>query len=395
MTMTMDERKRRLAAKKRREMLLRKKRQKQKRMLIFGASAFLLVAFIIISVILFTSSDPDMTAPAPTASKAPQPTPTPAPSYLGKASILQDSNRFSDNLPLIKKIDTNEKVIAITIDDLDLNLKENLDKIIEIAVENNAKLTLFPIGDQLYDASIRDSLLIAFSKGFEIENHTMNHAQVYKLSNEDFYNAIVDQQLMVNKSLGIDYQQRFFRLPGGNGTADPRTHYYLKYLGYEALLDWSISGSDLEIEKIKSRLEPGSIILFHTTTSDLRKIKKLIPYAISKGYKLVTLNELLGYSENSCYQLGSQSIPEFKPYEYNEYLVMSKGQKAYCILLMQERLIQLGYLPSDSVADGNFGSQTEEALKRFQLKHNLDSSGVADLNTQTILFSEGAIPNGQ
>ena len=388
----MDERKRRISAQKRREALLRKKRQQQKRMIIYISSAVLLCVIIFICIFSFSCSAPnDDTVVTPTISPTPTPTATPLPSYIGKTDITAASAEFSDQLPLIKNITTDEKVIAITIDDLDLNMSENLEEIINVALQYNAKLTLFPVGTQLYhDKSIRDSLLYAFSKGFEIENHTMRHDQVYKLSNEEFYNTVVEQQNMVNQTLGVDYIQRFFRLPGGNGTADPRTHFYLKYLGYEALLDWSISGSDLEIEKIKSRLEPGSIILFHTTSSDTRKIKKLIPYAVSKGYRIVTLNELLVYSDNLCYALGSQDVPPFVDYEYDEYLVMGKGHKAYCVGLLQERLIQLGYLPSDSVADGNFGSQTEAAVMQFQTKHGLEATGKADVAMQAILFSQEA-----
>ena len=390
----MDERKRRLALQKRREALLRKKRQKQERILIFTASLIILCVLIVLLILLLSKPKGDQTIPEPTPLPTTAPTATPVPSYIGKADIQTYTSKYSDYLPLIKKADTTEKVIAITIDDLDLNLKDNLEEIIEIAINYNVKLTLFPIGNQLHDSSIRNSLLMAFSRGFEIENHTMNHEQVYKLSNENFYNTVVDQQKIVSQSLGVDYQPHFFRLPGGNGTVDPRTHFYLKRLGYKALLDWSISGSDLEIEKIKSRLEPGSIILFHTTSGDLRKIKKLIPYAIGQGYRIVTLNELLSYDENLCYALGSQSIPEFVPYEYDQYIVMQKGQKAYCILLMQERLTELGYLPADSVADGDFGSQTEEAVKRFQIVHGLDATGIANIDTQTILFSENARHNG-
>ena len=55
---------------------------------------------------------------------------------------------------------------------------------------------------------------------------------------------------------------------------------------------------------------------------------------------------------------------------------------------VQRRLHQLNYLYS---ADGAFGTLTENALKYFQRKNNLDQTGVADETTQRLLFSPNAI----
>ena len=55
---------------------------------------------------------------------------------------------------------------------------------------------------------------------------------------------------------------------------------------------------------------------------------------------------------------------------------------------VQRRLHQLNYLYS---ADGAFGTLTENALKYFQRKNNLDQTGVADEETQRVLFSPDAI----
>lgn len=55
---------------------------------------------------------------------------------------------------------------------------------------------------------------------------------------------------------------------------------------------------------------------------------------------------------------------------------------------VQRRLHQLNYLYS---VDGAFGTLTENALKYFQRKNNLDQTGVADEQTQTLLFSPNAV----
>ena len=64
------------------------------------------------------------------------------------------------------------------------------------------------------------------------------------------------------------------------------------------------------------------------------------------------------------------------------------GDKSADALRVQKRLRQLDYLYSP---DGEFGANSERALKYFQRKHGLAETGVADRITQEILFSTDAI----
>lgn len=62
------------------------------------------------------------------------------------------------------------------------------------------------------------------------------------------------------------------------------------------------------------------------------------------------------------------------------------------IAVMQQRLIDLGYLTLDSgdSATEYFGGMSEEAVKDFQSENGLDATGVADYETLKLLFSENA-----
>ena len=66
---------------------------------------------------------------------------------------------------------------------------------------------------------------------------------------------------------------------------------------------------------------------------------------------------------------------------------MRNGDEGREVERVQRRLHQLNYLYS---ADGTFGNLTENALKYFQRKNNLDQTGVADETTQRLLFSPDA-----
>lgn len=390
--MTVNNRKRTLAVK--RKQAAHHKKQKQKKRMLITASALALLtlcASVLLIVLLPGKSQPsDLTFDSPTPSKSTSPLPTvePTPQFNSGVNINMDSPAFTSALPIYKCLNLSDKKIAITVDDC--NDGKIVQKIIDYANGYNAKLTLFPIGKKLVNDSLKQALKSAYYSGFEIENHTMYHLYQETLTDEEFFNEILSQELAVSEALGIDYKMNFFRLPGGNGEEDPRVHYYLKTLNYKAIADWHYSGTDASVTAIRKHLKPGAIYLFHATNEDYQKLKEFIPAAISEGYQLVTLNELAGYPANTVHDYGTLEIPSFSQYVYSEYIVMEKGMRATCIKHLQSRLIELHYLPADSIADGIFGSQTEEAVIRFQSMHGLEATGKADLETQAILFSSDA-----
>ena len=79
----------------------------------------------------------------------------------------------------------------------------------------------------------------------------------------------------------------------------------------------------------------------------------------------------------------------FKSDNFDVYRqTVRNGDKGTEVERVQRRLHQLKYLYS---ADGTFGNLTENALKYFQRKNNLDQTGVADESTQRLLFGPNAI----
>lgn len=388
MTMTAKQ-KQILAAKKRAAYLKKQKQKRQKRMLLIGACVLAIIAVAIILIIALPSKQksPEPIA-QPTSAPTPEATLVPEPTAVPGLNITSSSNKFTSALPVYHCPEVTGNKISITVDDC--NEARNVQKIIDLAIRNGAKLTIFPIGNQLSSDVLKEALRNAYNAGFQIENHTMSHIYQDKLTDEEFFNEVLNQEKAVRSILGVDYKMNFLRLPGGNGEEDPRVHHYLKSLGYKSIADWYYSGTDADIYYIYKRLKPGAIYLFHTTDEDYQKLKQFIPYAISQGYELVTLNNLVGYPENDVYQMGTLETPAFTPFVYDEYIIMEKGMRATCIKYLQSKLTELGYLPADSVADGIFGSQTEQAVIAFQNRHNLEPTGKADLDTQALLFSENA-----
>lgn len=69
-----------------------------------------------------------------------------------------------------------------------------------------------------------------------------------------------------------------------------------------------------------------------------------------------------------------------------KFTVLKKGVKSNAVKKMQTYLIKLGYL--NSYADGDFGSVTEIAVKKFQKENGLYVDGIAGIQTLVTLYSK-------
>ena len=75
------------------------------------------------------------------------------------------------------------------------------------------------------------------------------------------------------------------------------------------------------------------------------------------------------------------------------YHNLTMGTKGKEVKKLQEKLIELKYLPDDS-ADGAYGRQTYNAVKKFQYYNGLKADGIAGRATQTNLFeNDQIVPN--
>ena len=72
------------------------------------------------------------------------------------------------------------------------------------------------------------------------------------------------------------------------------------------------------------------------------------------------------------------------------YTTLRKGATGPSVKALQQALIDLGYL-SDK-ADGNFGSNTHNAVVQFQAVNGLAADGIAGSKTLTLLYSGSALP---
>ncbi len=308
-------------------------------------------------------------APQPTLEPTPEPTPRPTP----------EPTPFR-YLPVVHRAKTEAKKIAVTVDDCyQLN---NLQTIVDVAEANGAKLTLFPVGENLSISGMSDLMRrCAFDLGYEIENHTWSHERIFRLPDDEMAAEIWKQHAALNRALGVSYQQHFLRLMGGDGDTDPRIHSYLEKLGYLGIANWSVSGSDSDMAHIQSALAPGQIYLFHCTDGDTAKLEEFIPWAVSQGYRLVTLNGLFKLPDNETSALTDEAMPRPDP-DVDDHHTLKEGEYTWTALRLQEKLRALGYLEIEGPSTGYYGPKTVEAVVAFQKASGLSPTGEADAETQ-------------
>ena len=329
-----------------------------------------------------------ISTPEPTPTPTPRPTPvvtaepTPVPTL---PIIPADQLPTFDYLPVVNTVDTAEKKVAITVDDC--FQVGNLQKIIATAEKAGARLTIFPIGQNLSLDGMSATLKKAVELGFEIENHTWSHARVFRLPVEEMAQEIWRQDQALNQCLGVNYQEHFFRCMGGDGEMDQRTHSYLKQLGYQGIAHWSYSGSDAEPEAIAKQLKSGEVYLFHTTDRDTGILLKFIPWVVKQGYQLVTLNELVGLPENEITPLALTDMPEPEDYA-PDYRTIHVNDYSWMVVQLQNKLRAMGYLEMEGASTGYYGKQTAAAVAAYQADRNLPATGDADSTTQQMILLE-------
>ncbi len=72
---------------------------------------------------------------------------------------------------------------------------------------------------------------------------------------------------------------------------------------------------------------------------------------------------------------------------------LKAGMQSKAVALIQERLIEQGYLHSK--ATGNFKTQTVNAIKEFQKDNGIPETGIADVATQELLFTQSAVDKNE
>lgn len=218
---------------------------------------------------------------------------------VGFVTLWQVSNSRSFQFfgTIIPRVNTSEKVVALTFDDGPT--KGATDEVLRALREMNVKATFFVMGAELEQNMDEGRKIVA--AGHELGNHSYSHVRMV-LVTPSFVREEIEKTDRLIKEAGYTGEINFRPPYGKKLLALP---YYLSKTGRKTIM-WDIepdsnprraSDSRTIIEETQKRVRPGSIILLHVMYSSrqqsLNAVKGIIESLQQEGYRFVTVSELL------------------------------------------------------------------------------------------------------
>jgi peptidoglycan/xylan/chitin deacetylase (PgdA/CDA1 family) len=207
------------------------------------------------------------------------------------------------------KLKNNDRVIALTFDDGPW--PETTEQIVEILEEYDIKATFFWVGAALEKhPEIAEKVAQA---GHEIANHTWNHTYD-KMSPEVAADEINQTDELIEELTGI--KTTLFRPPGGvqdNGLVDYiYSQNYVNVMWSSDSFDWYDTAAQI-VDNVMETVTPGGIVLMHdgggTRYATVEALPEIIDQLKEKGYRFVTVNELLHLADQNA----SEDEPDVQP----------------------------------------------------------------------------------
>ncbi len=195
----------------------------------------------------------------------------------------------------IYKVDTNQKVVALT---FDISWGEKSPGPILDILQNKhvEKATFFLSGPWvLHHQDIAKRIK---SMGYEIGSHGNMHKNFSEHTDGWIREQVTKAQQSIKDVLGI--QTTLIRTP--NGDFNAKVLHLLHNMGYQVIqwhtdsLDWMNPGVDKITQRVLTRVVPGDIILMHASDS-CKQTHLALPVIIdglrAKGYQFATVSELI------------------------------------------------------------------------------------------------------
>lgn len=200
----------------------------------------------------------------------------------------------------VKRVDVDEKVIALTFDD---GPDGNGMKYAELLKREGVKATFFVVGSKVDKApSVVKAL---YDAGMEIGNHSYTHANQASLGYAKAKEEVLKTQAAVKKAIGVE--PKVYRAPGLRYNQD--VWHMLTDLQLPAInaavstSDWnSKTTADQIFTRATTGRKGGDIVLMHSWRDETFEVMpEIIKSLKEQGFKFVTVSELLEMSKTPIY----------------------------------------------------------------------------------------------
>lgn len=218
---------------------------------------------------------------------------------LGVIHFLINSRSFQLFGDIVARVETEEKVVALTLDDGPL--PRTTDQILDILKDNEVKATFYLIGNEIERYPNEARRIVA--EGHELGNHSYSHFPMI-FTSWSFNRQDIERSDEIYRGLGYDkpttfrppYGDKLFQLP-----------LYLSQQNRTTVM-WDIApddhpevagSADSIVQYTLDHVRPGSIIILHPVYDhrkpSLDALEPMIKALRDQGYRFVTVSELLQY----------------------------------------------------------------------------------------------------
>ncbi|MDR2599503.1 MAG: polysaccharide deacetylase family protein [Oscillospiraceae bacterium] len=193
-----------------------------------------------------------------------------------------------------RTIDPDKPMVALTFDDGPV---EQTKELLDVLEEFGVLATFYVVGSKM--TNNRDIIQRMFDMGNEIANHSWSHINLRNNQPSTVRSQLLRTNNAIEAITGV--APASMRPPWGEINADGRD-VVAEFGMYVALWsldpqDWFTQDADETFTRVITNVKDKDIILFHDTVpSTVEAIERLIPSLLDRGYQLVTVSELMYYS---------------------------------------------------------------------------------------------------
>lgn len=217
---------------------------------------------------------------------------------------LSKSRTFQFFGVLINRVNTDEKVVALTFDD---GPTEYTKEVLGILDEKDIKATFFLIGNQLEKHQDIGKEIV--EAGHEIGNHSYSHPR-FLLVSQSFIAEEIEKTDVLIRATGHEGDIHF-RPPHGRklfGLPWYLSQHNIKTIMWDVEPDTyideagdSAQNTEFIVQYTLENTRPGSIIILHpfceSCSAQREAISRFVDDLQAMGYKFVTVSELLAYEK--------------------------------------------------------------------------------------------------
>ncbi len=224
--------------------------------------------------------------------------------YVVNSPAIVGASATTRQLP-IYCVQRDNKAVSLTFDAAWGN--EDTQLLIDILGKYNVKATFFVVGDWV--DKYPESVKALHDAGHYVMNHSNDHAHFSQLSADEIVKNITACNEKIASVTGVT--PTLFRAPYGE--YDDHVISAVNSMGIYTIqwdvdsLDWKELSAGEIYDRVTSRVQPGSIVLFHNAALHTPEaLPSIIEFLLQDGYDIVPVTDLLLKEEYTIDHTGRQ-----------------------------------------------------------------------------------------